>query len=70
MKTKKYTYSFPRTETDIKNKIEELISDDTNFICDNYGSESADNGIYEIYFCKYTTEITLRNFAEWLLNNI
>ena len=70
MKAKKYIYSFPRTEEDIKNKISELINDDTNFITDNYGTEAADNGEYSIYFCMSATENTLNSFAKWLLNNI
>jgi hypothetical protein len=58
-----------RTNKEIKEKIEELISDSSNFITDNYGSEGADNGYFEIYFSVYTTKNTLENFVNWLTNN-
>ena len=61
--------SLPRTEADIEKEINRLINDDSNFIGDNYGSEAADNGEYEVYFSKYSTEETLKRFAKWLLGN-
>ena len=61
--------SLPRTEAEIQKEINRLIEDDNNFISDNYGSEAADNGEYEIYFSKYQTEETLKRFAKWLLGN-
>ena len=61
--------SLPRTESEIQKEINRLIEDDNNFISDNYGSEAADNGEYEIYFSKYQTEETLKRFAKWLLGN-
>ena len=62
--------SLPRTEAEIQKEINRLIEDDNNFISDNYGSEAADNGEYEIYFSKYQTEETLKRFAKWLLGNL
>lgn len=59
--------SLPRTEAEIQKEINRLIEDDNNFISDNYGSEAADNGEYEIYFSKYQTEETLKRFAKWLI---
>ena len=61
--------SLPRTEADIEKEINRLINDDSNFISGNYGSEAADNGEYEVYFSKYSTEETLKRFAKWLLGN-
>lgn len=61
--------SLPRTEADIEKEINRLINDDSNFISDNYGSEAANNGEYEVYFSKYSTEETLKRFAKWLLGN-
>lgn len=59
-----------RTESEIQKEINRLISDEDNFISDNYGSESADNGEYQVYFSKYQTEETLKNFAKWLLTGV
>lgn len=61
--------SLPRTKADIEKEINRLINDDSNFISDNYGSEAADNGEYEVYFSKHSTEETLKRFAKWLLGN-
>jgi hypothetical protein len=61
--------SLPRTEADIEKEINRLVEEDSNFISDNYGSEAADNGEYEIYFSKYSTAETMKRFAKWLLGN-
>lgn len=61
--------SLPRTEADIEKEINRLVEEDSNFISDNYGSEAADNGEYEIYFSKYSTAETMKRFARWLLGN-
>lgn len=61
--------SLPRTEADIEKEINRLVEDDSNFISDNYGSEAADNGEYEIYFSKYSTAETMKRFTKWLLGN-
>ena len=58
-----------RTDKEIRDKISELVKDDDNFISDNYGSESADNGIYEIYYSEYMTETTLTEFVKWTSDN-
>jgi hypothetical protein len=55
-----------RTKKEIDDKIKELISDSDNFTSDNYGSEAADNGIYELYYSEFASEITLNNFVKWL----
>ena len=57
-----------RTEKEIQKYINNLIDDPNNFTSDNYGSEAADNGEYELYFSSYMTELTLKKFADWLLN--
>lgn len=57
-----------RTKKEIAKMIEELVKDDDNFVDDNYGSESADNGYYETYFSEYKTRDTLINFVRWLIN--
>ena len=61
--------SLPRTKSEIEKEINRLIEDDSNFISDNYGSEAADNGEYEIYFSKHSTSETMKKFAKWLLGN-
>ena len=53
---------------EIEDKIKELVSDKSNFISDNYGSEGADNGEYEVFFSEYSTQNTLEQFAKWLLS--
>lgn len=55
-----------KTDKEIKEKIKELSSDLDNFCYDNYGSEAADNGEFEISFSKYATEKTLTDFVIWL----
>lgn len=55
-----------KTKEEIEKKIKELVEDSDNFTSDNYGSESADNGYYEIYYSEFTTEDTLTNFVNWL----
>jgi hypothetical protein len=54
---------------DIQKEINRLIKDEDNFCGDNYGSEAADNGEYEVYFSQHSTEETLKKFARWLLGN-
>lgn len=61
--------SLPRTEAEIEKEINRLVEEDSNFISDNYGSEAADNGEYEIYYSKYSTAETMKKFAKWLLGN-
>lgn len=55
-----------KTKEEIENKIKELVEDSDNFTSDNYGSEAADNGYYEIYYSEFATENTLNNFVNWL----
>lgn len=55
-----------KTKEEIEKKIKELVEDSDNFTSDNYGSESADNGYYEIYYSEFATENTLTNFVNWL----
>ena len=55
-----------KTKEEIKKKIEEIVKDSDNFTSDNYGSESADNGIYEIYYSKFAASKTLNDFVEWI----
>ena len=57
-----------RTKEEIDAYIREVVSDADNFTSDNYGSESADNGIYEIYYSDSDAENTLRVFLRWLSN--
>ena len=59
----------PRKAEDIHKEIKRLIKDDSNFVRDNYGSEAADNGEFEIYFSEHATEATLKRFAKWLLGD-
>jgi hypothetical protein len=56
-----------RSKKEIEKKIEELTNNSDNFVTDNYGSEAADNGLYEENFSSHTTSDTLRSFAKWLL---
>lgn len=53
---------------EIKDKINELSSDSDNFVIDNYGSEAADNGIYEENFSEFITNNTFNNFINWLFD--
>ena len=55
-----------KTKTEIDKKIKEIVSDADNFVTDNYGSEDADNGIYEISYSEYMSANTLNKFVEWL----
>lgn len=55
-----------KTKEEIEERIKELIDDESNFVSDNYGSESADNGFYEVHFSQWTTEETLRKFVNWI----
>lgn len=54
-----------RTQKEIDKKIKELCSRDY-FCDDNYGSEAADNGEYELYFSEHNCEQTLKDFVRWL----
>jgi len=56
-----------RTEKEINKKIKDLLKNPDNYTYDNYGSESAENGIYEISFSKDSTDKTLRDFVDWLV---
>jgi hypothetical protein len=58
-----------RTKKEIEDKIREIVDDSDNFTSDNYGSEGADNGFYEVYYSKFATENTLKEFIEWLFEN-
>ena len=62
------TLSKMKTPIQIETKIKELVADQDNFVGDNYGTESADNGEYETYFSPTTTEDTLRQFAAWMVS--
>ena len=53
---------------EIQKKIKELVDDEDNFTSDNYGSESADNGFFEVYYSEYNAEETFNKFVEWLFN--
>ena len=57
-----------RTDEEIQKKIKELVDDEDNFTSDNYGSESADNGFFEVYYSEYNAEETFNKFVEWLFN--
>jgi hypothetical protein len=56
------------TKKEIEARIAELCDNEDNFTSDNYGSEAADNGHYEVSFSRYSTEKTLREFAHWILH--
>ena len=56
-----------RTEKEIESRIKEIVSNADNFTSDNYGSEAADNGIYELFYSEFAAENTLNNFKNWLL---
>jgi len=56
-----------RTEKEINAYIKKLAKNPDNFTYDNYGSEAADNGIYELEYSEYQTKETLKNFAKWML---
>lgn len=58
-----------RTEREIADKISEITKDGDNFTSDNYGSESADNGDFEVYYSEYNSTYTMTNFVKWLTNN-
>ena len=55
-----------KTRKEIDDKIEEIVSDSDNFVVDNFGSEAADNGIYEENYSEMSAINTLTKFAEWL----
>jgi len=55
-----------RTEEEIKAEIARICEEADNFTSDNYGSESADNGNFEIYYSKYSAEKTMTKFLIWL----
>lgn len=57
-----------RTKEEIAEKISIIISDMDNFTYDNYGSESADNGDYQIFYSEYSAEKTICDFVKWLFN--
>jgi tryptophanyl-tRNA synthetase len=57
-----------KTKEEIKKKIKEIAKDSDNFTNDNYGSEAADNGIYEIYYSEILTENTLTEFVNWIFD--
>lgn len=57
-----------KTKKEILNKIEELSTDSDNFVIDNYGSEGADNGYFEITYSESLSKRTLLLFTEWLIN--
>jgi len=56
--------TLPRT---ITKEIRRLIAAGSNFTSDNYGSESADNGEYEILYDSYAAQKTLEAFAEFVI---
>ena len=56
-----------KSKEEIEAKIKELIKDPDGFTSDNYGSEAADNGYFEVHFSKSSTEETLKAFAEFIL---
>ena len=58
-----------RTKEQIAEKIFRIKSNGDNFTSDNYGSEAADNGEYEIYYSEYSAENTMKNFVKWLFDN-
>jgi hypothetical protein len=55
-----------KSKSEIKKKITEICNDRDNFTTDNFRSEAADNGNFEINFSEFTTEDTLNKFVEWL----
>ena len=57
-----------KTEEEIKKEIKRICSDDNNFTSDNYGSEAADNGFFEVHYSFSASENTLENFVKWLFD--
>lgn len=59
-----------RTDEEIEKYIAETCNNNNsdNFTSDNYGSEAADNGDFEIYYSEYASIETLRKFVKWLTN--
>lgn len=55
-----------RSKEEIEKELKRICEDSDNFTSDNYGSESADNGIYELNYSEFATENTLRNFLKFL----
>ena len=55
-----------RTTEEIEQEIKRICSDADNFTSDNYGSEAADNGKFQISYSKYSSENTMRSFVKWL----
>jgi len=59
---------FMKSKEEVEKKIKEIVKDSDNFTSDNYGSEAADNGFYEVNYSEWSSEETLKRFAEWLLD--
>jgi hypothetical protein len=55
-----------RTSEEIDAEIKRICEDRDNFTTDNYGSEAADNGNFEVNYSEYMTENTMKNFVIWL----
>lgn len=51
-----------RNAEEIKIKIKNLVGDDTNFVNSYDGT-----GLHEEYYSESTTEETLKNYTNWLL---
>lgn len=58
-----------RTDKEIEDYITKICRNSDNFTSDNYGTEAADNGEFEIYYSEYSSTNTLKNFVEWLTND-
>ncbi|MFA5014807.1 MAG: hypothetical protein WC549_04640 [Actinomycetota bacterium] len=58
-----------RTKKEIDKEIKRLLKNESNFVYNNYGSESSDNGDYEIFFDNFKTKETLKNLINWLTKN-
>ena len=56
-----------KTNKEIIDEIDRICKNADNFTSDNYGSEAADNGIYEVSYSEYSAKNTLITFVEWLL---
>jgi hypothetical protein len=57
-----------RTNKEIEKYIADICISSDNFTSDNYGTESADNGEFEIYYSEYASVETLKKFVKWLTN--
>lgn len=51
---------------EIKAKIAEICKDSNSFTDDNYGSEAADNGEFEVFFSECDANRTIMNLMKWL----